>query len=195
MITVHTICSCSDLNILNAVESVVNIIVAIIGGACAVKGICYIGALRKKRLSGTFSFWIQLRVRIEELHQALLANHSIINGLYSNDTRMQWEQSGAPTTDKAVERFYANAQETLYFIKNVSDQIPADDTWLKEYMKFVGFLIDIIQYDIRDSDCNFKFHDGEKLEQRKQYVEDICETMSQLLKTIEKQQNLVASRI
>lgn len=61
------------------IESSVNIIVAIAGGVCAVSGIRFISALKKKRLSATFSFWIQLRVRIEELQRALYADNKLMD--------------------------------------------------------------------------------------------------------------------
>ena len=109
MIIAHTICGCSSANVLSTVESIENIIVAVIGGVCAVKGIRYIVALRKKRLYGTFSFCIQLRVSIEELYQELQTTPSVINGLYSGEVRILWDRCGTPATDKAVERFYANS--------------------------------------------------------------------------------------
>ncbi len=166
------------------IESGVNIIVAIAGGICAVSGIRYISVLKKKRLSVTFSFWIQLRVRIEELRRALYADNSIINGLYSNEVRTQWNARGSSASDEVVKRFYDNAQETLQFIKNVSDQIPANEKWLKAYIEFISFLIDVSQYDIRNFSSNFKFTNSETLDHRQNYCKEICGFMDILLMRI-----------
>lgn len=177
------------------IESSVNIIVAIAGGVCAVSGIRFISALKKKRLSATFSFWIQLRVRIEELQRALYADNSIINGLYSNEVRTQWNNRGSFASDEVVERFYNNAQETLQFIKNVSDQIPANEKWLGAYSEFISFLIDISQYDIRNYSSNFKFTSSETLDHRKEYCKKICDNMDILLLEIKCKQTDVASKL
>lgn len=195
MITVQAICMGSNFDILNAIESVVNILAALLGGFCAVKGIRYISALKKKRLAATFSFWVQLWIRIEELQQILAANFSVINGMYSSDVRWDWNPTGTSSNDEAVAHFYECAQETLEFLKNVSDQIPASNSWLEKYMDFVKFLIDVTQYDIRDYNTNFKFFGTETLTDRNQYVQNALTTMNTLLDTIKKQQKEVASRL
>lgn len=184
---------CSEA--VGTVESAVNIIAAIAGGICAVVGIRYISVLKKKRLSAIFSFWIQLRVRIEELQRALRADNSIINGLYSNEVRTAWNNKGSLASDEVVGRFYDNAQETLQFIKNVSDQIPANEKWLNAYMEFIGFLIDMSQYDIRDYLSNFKFVKSETLDHRQEYCDKICSIMDILLKEINCKQTDVASKL
>lgn len=184
---------CNDA--VGTIESAVNIFVAIAGGICAVSGIRYISALKKKRLSATFSFWIQLRVRIEELRQALCADNSIINGLYSNDVRTHWNNKGSLASDEVVDRFYNNAQETLQFIKNVSDQIPANEKWLNAYTEFISFLIDVSQYDIRNYTSSFKFINTETLEHRQKYCKKICDIMDILLDEIKRKQTVVASKL
>lgn len=184
---------CSDA--IETVESVINIIVSITGGICAVSGIRYILALRKKRLSAIFSFWIQLRVRIEELQRALSVDNSIINGLYSEEVRHNWNNRGSLASDTAVKRFYDNAQETLKFIKNISDQIPANEKWLDSYIEFIHFLIDISQYDIRNYSSDFKFVDSETLNHREEYCNNICNIMDMLLREIDCKQTDVAAKL
>ena len=129
-------CSVSaGIGILDVIGTVINILAAILGGFCAVKGLRYLEVLRKKRTSAAFSFWIQLRVRIEELRSALVSDNSIVNGLYSDKTRTEWSNTGICASDIVVERFYGDAQETLQFVKNVSDQIPINKEWLNAYTK------------------------------------------------------------
>lgn len=185
--------SCPDA--VEMIESMVNIIIAILGGICAVSGIRYISTLKKKRISSIFSFWIQLRVRIEELRRALYADNSIINGLYSNEVRTDWNKRGSLASDDAVKRFYDNAQETLKFIKNVSDQIPANEKWLNSYIEFIDFLIDISQYDIRDYSSSFKFNNSETLNDRQKYCDSICNIMDILLEEINCKQADVAEKL
>lgn len=199
MVAVQNMLNCflslSCLDTLDAIESAVNILGTIAGGICAVSGIRYISILRKKRLSATFSFWIQLRVRIEELRRTLSNDNSIINGLYSHEVRTAWNNRGSLANDEDVERFYNNAQETLQFIKNVSDQIPANKEWLSAYMNFIDFLIDISQYDIRNYSADFKFTNSETLEHRQEYCTKICNIMDTILKEIKCKQNEVASKL
>lgn len=184
---------CSDA--VGTIESAVNIIVAIAGEICAVGGIRYLSTLKKKRLSAIFSFWIQLRVRIEELRRALCADNSIINGLYSNEVRTGWNNRGSSASDEPVKQFYDNAHETLQFIKNVSDQIPANENWLNAYMEFISFLIDISQYDIRNYLSSFKFTESETLDDRQEYCDKICDIMDTLLVEIDCKQTDVAGKL
>lgn len=198
MVAVHTMIDCflslPCNDAVGVIESGVNIIVAIAGGICAVSGIGYISVLKKKQISATFSFWIQLRVRIEELRRALYADNSIINGLYSDEVRTLWNARGSLASDEVVKRFYNNTQETLQFIKNVSDQIPANKKWLDAYIEFISFLIDVAQYDIRNFSSSFKFTNSETLDHRQKYCKKICGFMDELLTEIDEQQTRAAKK-
>ena len=182
-------------DVLGSIETIVNMVFSAIGGFCAFMGISYLASLKKQRNSAIFSFWLQLRVRIEELHLALHSDHSIINGLYSHETRIQWSNEGHMATDEIVTDFHGNVRETLQFIKSISDQIPANKSWLDAYSNFIKFLIDIIQYDIRNQADRFKFTGTETLADRDKYCEDICKTMDTLLTVIREEQEKIARKL
>lgn len=185
----------SFADILENIESVTNIIIAIVGVFIAVEGIKYLNTLKERRAATTFTFWIQLEIRIREILIALKDNHSIINGLYSDDARTTWSNQGTSGSDDMVNRFYTNIQETLEFLKGAEDQIPVNTKWLKDYRFFIKFLIDVSQYDIRCTDALFKFSDAETEIDRDKYCSTICKVMDNLLTDIETEQTTASEEL
>lgn len=198
MLTVQNAVECCSslvgIDTLSVIETAVNIIATALGGFCALKGVQFLTILKKKRITAMFSFWIQLRVRVEELKNALISDNSILNGLYSADVRLNWGNTSIGASDEAVKRFYDNVQESLQFIKNTSDQIPVNKKWLQSYIKLVDFLLDVTRYDIRDLNSYFMFSGSETINDRNKYCEGVCNNMSNLLKDIVCEQEKTANK-
>lgn len=173
----------------NDMKNIVEIVVAIIGGICALKGISYLQTLKEKRVAAIYSFWSQLSVRISELYSFLDSNHSVINGLYSENVRMSWSGDNSIVSDDSVNKFYQNAIETLAFIKNVPDQMPAYPNWMSDYQSFIKFLITVLQYDITDLEKNYLYNDNTiSIEDRDKYCNNICNVMDRLLTGMQHEQ-------
>ena len=143
-------------SLLETLNNLADFVVAIIGGFCALYGISYLKTLRQKKVEATYSFEIQLYVRITELKESLDINERLLANLFSTTIRKEWGDSRAAPENQLI-RFYSNCDETLKFIKSASDQMPVYANWMKDYAKLMRFLIDILNYDIRDSKSNFKF--------------------------------------
>ena len=93
-------------------------------GVGAFKGLCYLKTYKEKRATATFTFWVQLRVRMIEIKSWLESDYSLINCLYDKNIRSTWE-SESGTEDDRIDLFKKLVQETLDFIKSASDQMPA----------------------------------------------------------------------
>lgn len=183
-------------NILEGLNDLAGIIAAIIGGICALKGIGYLETLKKKKAAATFSFWSQLSVRLCELKAALYYDKRILNGLYSEDIRETWvDTTGASPT--VVNKFYQNAHETLFFIKSTPDQMPAYKNWMEDYKGLISFLVDVIQYDVRDLGSGFKFTNDSEEEfiYPVDYCNSICTIIDNLLNGMKSEQDEAAERV
>lgn len=159
-------------------------------GVGAFRGLRYLKTYKEKRDAATFTFWVQLRVRMMEIKSWLESEYSLVNCLYDKNIRSTWEgESGAD--DKRIEIFKELVQETLEFIKSSSDQIPAYTGWTDDYNKFIAFLTDVILFDISNGDNYFKFEENCSINERNKYIEEICTTIERICERIVlKQQNI-----
>lgn len=186
----------TDINLLvGTAKDFIEIIVAIIGGICAVKGISYLQTLKEKRTSAIFTFWSQLSVHVFALYSILNENPSVINGLYSASVRIPWSSSETEVSFSVIERFYHDAQKTLLFIETTADQMPAYSEWTKDYQKFIEFLIIVTRYDITDFEHNFFFKGHGSIEERNKYCEEACTAMKQLLDGMKSEQEKASKKI
>lgn len=171
------------------------IIVAIIGGICAVKGISYLQTLREKRASAIFTFWSQLSVHVVALYSVLHGHPSVINGLYSSSTRTLWSSSEEEVSFSVIEQFYHDAQKTLLFIETTSDQMPAYREWTEDYQTFIEFLIIVTRYDITDFQHNFYFKGTVSTDERNAYCKKACDAMKKLLDGMKSEQREASKKI
>ena len=90
--------------ILEQVNNLAGIIAALIGGACALKGIGYLELLRQKKAVATFSFESQLYARLYELKIIINSNERMFTNLYSEIAREEWgDKRGA--SEKELKKF------------------------------------------------------------------------------------------
>lgn len=152
-------------------------------GVGAFRGLKYLKTYKEKRDTATFTFWVQLRVRMMEIKSWLESEGSLVNCLYDKNIRSTWEgESGSD--NKRIEIFMKLVQETLEFIKSSSDQMPAYSGWTDDYNKFIAFLTDVILFDISNGDNYFKFEEDCSINERNKYIEDICATIERMCKEI-----------
>ena len=182
-------CSCihiSDtasegIDIISGIESSVNIIFMLITGVCAIIGILLISKFKEKAIEATFSFWTQLRIRLLRIENRLKNNNGLVNNLYSNDVKSAWSDTGiSPSTEDVID-FYNMVEETLHFMENAEDQMPAYRGWVDDYNCVVSFFEDMICYDIRDTVKKFKYNGNESLNERDKLCEEKCKVMKSLI--------------
>ena len=166
---------------------------SIITGVSIISGLRYIKSLKEKTTAATFTFWSQLSMRMRELLIWLKADYSLLDNLFSPESRRQWEIIS--TESDELEKFVAKVESTISFIENSPDQMPAYIGWTNDYNCFTEFLYDIIKYDIRDSDHNFKFSEFKGIEFRNQYCNNICIIMERLCKGINERQESIEKEL
>ena len=166
--------------ILEQVNNLAGIIAALIGGACALKGIGYLELLRQKKAVATFSFESQLYARLYELKIIINSNERMFTNLYSEIAREEWgDKRGA--SEKELKKLYDCVSETLKFIKDASDQMPAYENWGDDYTEMIQFLVDMLHFDIRDNKTGFKYIERCGMDKRTEYWKDICALLDRLL--------------
>lgn len=175
-------------------NNLLGIIASIIGGICALKGIGYLESLREKKVGATFCFEAQLYARLYEIRFMLGQDEKLLTGLYSEIARKEWKnKSAAP--DENLKKFYICAENTLSFIKDAADQMPAYKNWVTDYRRLINFLVEVIHFDIRDTKNNFKYNAMCKMEERTAYWKSICSLLDTLLNGIKDDQAKIANEI
>lgn len=152
-------------------------------GIGAYKGLKYLKTYKEKRNAATFTFWIQLRIRMVEIKSWLEEAPGLVDYLYDETTRGEW-LGDSPIFDERIQQFKKLIEETNKFIKDMPDQMPAYVGWTDDYNKFIEFLNDSIQFDISDGHRYFKFGGGKDIMHRDKYVQDICDIIDKMSKEI-----------
>lgn len=163
-------------------------------GLGAYKGLGYLKTYKEKRNAATFTFWVQLRVRMMEIKCWLEQDYGLINYLYDEDTRGDWVNESA-AVDSRISIFKNMVVETIQFIKSTPDQMPAYVGWVDDYNKFISFLNDIIQFDISDGRNYFKFEEEKSVNDRDCYIKDICNVMDRMCNKIVLKQRKIETEL
>lgn len=171
---------------LTNVSEVSKVFLNITTGVCAIIGIGYLRKLREKRNLSVYSFWQQIRVRIGAICSWLESDYSLINNLYTPEIRLVRESELTEDPNR-IEEFKKLAIQTLEYIKQTPDQMPAYRGWTEDYTVIIEFLDDVIRYDISNPDNFFKFikDDDIKIDA---YCNGVIECMQRLCKEIKLRQ-------
>lgn len=173
--------------ILEGGNNLAGMITAVLGGICALNGIRYLTILRQKKVAATFSFEAQLYARLYELKLLLDGDELLLTNFFSDSARKEWgDQRAAPEVE--VNQFYIAAQETLSFIKNAEDQMPAYSDWVSDYAMLIQFLVDVLHFDIRDSKNRFKYIKPCSMTERTALYNSTCAMLDKLMGGIKEDQ-------
>lgn len=186
----YTIWKCFDISsIINisSIKDISSIILNIITGVSIIKGIGYLKGLKEKTNNATFSFLIQLRVRIWELYSWLSDDPSLIDNMYEPIARRSFG-SDLSAKSKRISIFKKKIQETLNYIQSTPDQMPAYKGWTKDYNIIVSFLNDAIQFDISNGNEYFKYKGQVYKSERDSNCKIVCDAMKRLCNKIEERQ-------
>ncbi len=182
------------MDILTVIDSVVEIIVnifVIIGGIC---GLNYIKKLREKQSDSVFGYLTKLRVRINCINQIFINNCDDITELFINVSNRRIPSANKiQSTYDAAKVLSKNASETLIFLMNEDDQIPAQKGWTKNLNFFISFLIDCEQL---KNPTFFKWTNRDEHQKEiDNYIEDHIKCMNKLLKMISKCQTSLEDKL
>lgn len=166
----------------------------IVLGVSAIKGLGYLKTYKEKKGTATFTFWMQLNIRIIEIKGWLENDYNLINYLFDENSRSLWESESADNNER-VKLFKNYVEETIQFIKKTPDQMPAYIGWSDDYSKFIIFLNDIVQFDICDGKDYFKFENEQTTEKRNKYCKDICKIMEKMYQGILAEQKKIEKDI
>lgn len=183
----------STASTLEIVEKCVNMGVSVFTGVVAIIGLGYIKPLKDKTRAATFTFWSQLSVRLILIRKWINHDNGLLDNMYSGNAKKEWVVL-APKADR-IKQFKEIVQATLDYIEETSDQMPAYIGWSGDYAKLIGYLSDMIVYDITDNTGYFKFTKPVGEDERKKYCTEICETIDAICKGIKRKQEKIEKRI
>ena len=156
-------------------------------------GIGCIKPLKEKTWSATFTFWSQLSVRLMLIRRWLELDTGVLDNLYSPNAKQGWS-SLTPSAER-INQFLKIVQSTLDYIQNADDQMPAYHGWSEDYSNLIGYLEDMIVYDISNSITYFKFSTAVTDQQRRQFCQDLCALIDKICSNIKKKQQEIEDKI
>lgn len=195
IVTDETIKSENDIYLfIESSEKVIGILLSIVTGVSIILGCLYIKSIKEKANSATFTFWSHLKVKIIKINNLLKAEPGLINNMYPPETRMSWED--VPISNEKVKDFSKLINETLKYLEETPDQMPAYRGWSNDLYVFLEFLTNAIQYDIADSETKFSNCFSEAtLTDRNAYVKKISHSMDKLINGINKRQEKIEKKL
>lgn len=133
--------SISDIltNVNTIINSCVNIIV-FIGG---ILGLKYINKLRERQSDSVFSYLTRLNVRLRFFKMSLTDYKTeILDQFIPESHRREIGPERVVFIDEVINNFSESAKETLNFLRNENDQMPAQIGWFKCLDTLIEFLND-----------------------------------------------------
>ena len=108
----------------------VNIVVT----AGGVWGYRYIRNLREKQREATFSYLMRLNVRLKYFYDTLVAyQDEIMERFRPRSKRRGSSVENTIFVEDVINRLAENARETLEFLRNENNQLPAQRGWIKKF--------------------------------------------------------------
>lgn len=181
-------------NNINDIKTFSEIILNIALGVGAVKGLIFLKSFQEKRAAATFTFWLQLKVRMMEIKGWIENDKKLVNYLFDEESRSTWESESSEVSPR-LSAFKEIIVETIQFVKKTPDQIPAYCGWTDDYTEFIKFLEDTIQYDICNGGDYFKFYSPQTVADRDAYCDNICKILGRMCDEIERKQKEIEKRL
>lgn len=175
---VESVMSISD--VLAGIDTLVNIIVNIIVIVGGVLGFNYIRKLREKQIDSTFSYLTRLGIRLKYFRELLVTyKDEIMDRFLPEDCRREISADRIYIVSNAIKHLSENAKETLIFLRDADDQMPAQKGWINCFYSFIEFLIDCEQL---EQATYFKWMNSVDLEEIKnRYYNNVLGNIDQLL--------------
>lgn len=165
-------------------QIIVNIAV-ILGG---ILGFSYIKKLRENQIDSTFTYLTRLNIRLKYF-QNLLSDYKdeIMDCFLPEGFRREISADRVFLVNHAITDLAKNANETLNFLKEESNQMPAQQGWIDCFNVFVEFLIDCEKI---DQDAHFKWTAHENIQQDKEkYYDNALSNIKKLINMVHDRQS------
>ena len=179
-------------NNIESISEAIGIIINCIEGVILIVGISFIKTFKEKKNIATFTFWSQLSDRLRVIASYLEHEKGLINNLYENNN--EWEEELTPDIER-INEFKEHVINTLKFIDNAVDQIPAYSGWTNDYDIIKEFLSDVKIYDICNSEKYFKYCNNETKQNRDKNIDKVIEAINHMCLKIKKEQMRIEKRI
>lgn len=160
----------------------VNIIV-ILGG---ILGLLYCKKLKEKQMNATFSYLTQLKVRLQIL-QTMYATHEneIMERFIPETKRREDACAKSSFINDIVDEFSRNALETLKFLQESQEQMPASKDWVDKYEILIEFLLDAEHLSMHTF---YKWIEDDEKQERDSYLQKHKKNLNELLSDIKTEQ-------
>lgn len=174
-------------NIESFTNSVANTVVVIVG----ISGIFYCKKLKEKQMNATFSYLAQLQVRVKSLYDLFdIYQDNIMERLYLPRERKEDLTDLTPFIEDLIEQFSSLADETISFLRQTDEQMPACREWPELYSRLIVFLNDMRQI------SNKNYHKWYKPSgETEQYKKIHVNNMKLILDAIEERQKEITKKI
>lgn len=174
----------APMSMLEGVGAVTDIAVDLIVIAGGILGFNYVKKMKEKQKESTFSYLTRLSVRLRYFREILITYRAdVMNRFVPEDCRRETSADRMFLVDNVIKNLSQNARETLAFLKNQDDQMPAQKGWVNHFNLFVEFLIDCEQL---DQDMYFKWTRKDDLEEKKnQYYVNALKNINDLLEMVD----------
>lgn len=174
-------------DVLPSVDTFSNIIVNIVVIAGGILGFNYVRKMREKQFDASFSYLTRINVRLK-FFRVMLEEYKdeIMDRFLQKSLRRDISPDRIELVDDAIKLISDNAAETLKFLQDENNQIPAQRGWVKCFNRFIDFLIDCEQL---GEDSYFKWMDNEHSDDKKEiYYKDTINNIEELLSMVNAQQ-------
>ena len=137
---------CSIENTFSCIDYILSFISSLLIIIAGVYGIKYINKIKEKNNNAIFGYYTRLKVRLHII-KTVLEEYKMpfLDRLIPQSERSDIEPSKQGTVNLAIENLIENAKETLNFLKNSEEQMPASITWSDNYCTLLEFLEDCVK--------------------------------------------------
>ena len=171
------------------VAIVTNLILAVVG----VIGISYIKKMKEKRYASTFSFCARLKIRLH-IMKTIMDEHKdfILDQLIPVGNRKKIDISLESIKQNAKNQMCETAKDTIEFLKNSEDQMPASEGWTDKCSTLFEFLED---YSRLSDNFEHLEWEGNYSNKKEEYYTKHYSNITSMLKDIEEQQKDIECRM
>ena len=173
-------------NFWSNVETISNIVVNIVVVLGGILGLLYYRKLKEKQMNAAFSYLTQLQVRLKTLQTLYISYENQIMERFIPETKRR-EDADATSSfiNEIIDEFSRNALETLKFLQDSQEQMPASKDWIDKYELLIEFLLDAGHLSMPTF---YKWIDDDNKQSRTKYIQKHKKNLEELLHDIKAEQ-------
>lgn len=167
-------------------ETISNIIVNIVVTLGGILGLLYYRKLKEKQMNAAFSYLTQFQVRLKTLQTLFIEYENQIMERFIPETKRREDADAISSfINEIINEFSRNALETLKFLQESQEQMPASKDWINKYEILIEFLLDAEHLSMPTF---YKWIDDDENQLRDRYVKKHKKNLAELLNDIKKEQ-------